>query len=134
MAQTGEEKNQPTHVRIALILEASPSACASVMFIIARSTLSIALRPSSRMLTSACSAHVRSSSPSARPSTRRAPLRLLAARSFMEQVGRKRRRSSAPRASTMPAFSISVTASSIESLKAAACASPALLSTVLRSY
>eukprot|EP00966_Prymnesium_polylepis_P336893 7391797-Prymnesium_polylepis.1 len=131
-AQTGDE-NHPTHVRIALIFAASPSACASVISIILRKMVSIALRPSSRMFTSACSAHVGSSSPSARPSTLRAPLRPLAARSLHAHVGRKRRSSSAARSSTSPASSISFTDSSIDCLNAAACASPVFDSTVFRS-
>jgi hypothetical protein len=56
-AQTGDE-NQPTQVRSALIFAASAAACSSVMFINSRRMMSMALRPSSSTLTSACSAQV----------------------------------------------------------------------------
>eukprot|EP00962_Isochrysis_galbana_P061900 scaffold47451_cov140-Isochrysis_galbana.AAC.3 len=48
-AQAGDE-NQPTQVRMALTLAESLSACSSVMFIIPRSTLSIATRPAALLL------------------------------------------------------------------------------------
>lgn len=131
-AQTGDE-NQPTHVRSAFIFAASASACASVKFISSRRMASIALRPSSRTFTSACSAQVGSSSPSPSPSTMRAALRAVDARSFMEHVGRKRRSSSALRASASPASSRSLMTSSMDALNAPAASSPVLPSRVAQS-
>eukprot|EP00966_Prymnesium_polylepis_P023815 548860-Prymnesium_polylepis.1 len=85
------------------------------------------------MLTSPCSAHVGSSSPSGRPSTFRAAARAVEARSFIEHVGRNLRSRSAARASTRFAFSISDATSCSESRKAAACASAVLPGTAARS-
>jgi len=56
-AQTGN-KNQPTCVRIFFVFAVSDLACSSVMFIMALSTPSIALRASLKMLVMAWCAHV----------------------------------------------------------------------------
>eukprot|EP00965_Chrysotila_dentata_P160859 5312073-Pleurochrysis_carterae.AAC.1 len=77
-AHDGEE-NQPTLVRIALTFFASVAAISSVMFIISRTTPSMALRPSWKMFVIAWCAHVGSSAASSSPRTRRAALRAAAA-------------------------------------------------------
>eukprot|EP00966_Prymnesium_polylepis_P091999 2129728-Prymnesium_polylepis.1 len=90
------------------------------------------------MLTSPCSAHVGSSSPSssrpsARRSTSRAAFRAGDARSFIVHVGMNRRRRSAARASTRPALSMSSATSSSDERKAVACASEVFDLSALRS-
>ena len=94
MSEHAGEENHPTEVRRHFIFAASVSACSSVMFILAFSPLSIALRPSSPMFATAWCAHVAPSATSPSPPlplppiTSRAALRAGAARSFIVDVGR----------------------------------------------
>eukprot|EP00965_Chrysotila_dentata_P014265 472367-Pleurochrysis_carterae.AAC.1 len=85
------KENQPTLVRTALTFFASVAASSSGMIIISRTTASMDLRPSSKMLVIAWCAHLGSSLASSSLRTRQAALRAAAARSFIVHAGTKLR-------------------------------------------